>query len=156
MILLFLAVFLVLVKLKLQHKDITLCDVESFVVANPKTAKVNATKVLVEPWRGRHRVYAVFIVPMLYESGYPVLLDIKGVNTICRRATLVSRNGFDGISPPQNSTVIKLFLRTRTALWLTIMGKINDLEQLDNWTLTYSYYPNCIGTCRNRNNFGDR
>lgn len=85
---------------------------------------------------------------MLYEPGYPILVDVKGVNTICRRVTVVSKTGIDGITPPQNATVIKLYLRTRTALRLIFTGKINDLKQLNNWTLTYSYYPNCTGICK--------
>ncbi|WP_156113916.1 hypothetical protein [Myxosarcina sp. GI1] len=135
---------------KLRHPDITVCDVEGFRKANYNIAHVKATKVVVEPWRGRHSVYAIFIVPMLYESGYPVLLDIKNVTIFCRRIVLVSKTSIDEIFAPPNSTVLKLHLRTRTALWLQFVGKINDLQQTKNWTLTYSYYPNCISTCKNQ------
>ena len=136
-ILLFLIVLLVLVQLKLLQNDLTLCDAKEFLAANPQTDKVYATKVAIEPWRGRHQVYALFIVPILHKPEYPVLLNIKGVATVCRRVEHISQIGIDGISPPQNSTVIKIYLRTRTTFWLMFLGKLNRLKRLRNWTLTY-------------------
>ncbi len=128
--------------------DQTVCNAEKFPIANPNTGEVHATKVVVQPWKGRHQFYGIFVIPIIYVDGYPALLKVKGIKPICRRVMNTSPKSIDGISAPSGGTVLKLYLRTRVAFWLMITGQLKDLEKPEHWTLSYSYYTNYIGICK--------
>ncbi len=87
------------------------------------------TKVVIQPWRGRHHVYAEFALP---PSGYLVnhqfRVNLDNLGDFC--GGISARPG----QPGQPGVAIAHF-RTRTALWLIAQGKLNALNQPENWQL---------------------
>lgn len=97
-------------------------------VANPANV-VHPEQVVVEPWHGRHNVFATFKVPEGYEASDVVVVTVKGSNPYC------------GIVMPYSPSRERIdqrvfgWFRTRTALWLLTKGQLSQLEQPENWKL---------------------
>lgn len=88
------------------------------------------SKVVIQPWRGRHHVYAEFDLPpqgYLINNQFRVNLDALG--DFCGGISALPSS-----EPGKNGRAIAHF-RTRTALWLIAQGKLNALNQPDNWQL---------------------
>jgi hypothetical protein len=96
--------------------------------ANPANV-IHPEKIVVEPWQGRHNVFATFKVPEGYETSDVVVVTVEGSHSYC------------GIVMPQSPSGMKLdqrvfgWFRTRTALWLFTKGQLSQLEQPKNWKL---------------------
>ncbi len=88
---------------------------------------VHPDKVVVEPWQGRHNVFATFKVPDGYQPIPFVVVTFKDSNPYC--GNVVMRPTGNG-----NHQVFGLF-RTRTTLLLMSRGKLDQLEQPSNWKL---------------------
>ncbi len=87
------------------------------------------SKVVIQPWRGRHHVYAEFVLPpegYLVNNQFRVNLDSLG--DFCGGiSSLPNEQGKNGVAIAH--------FRTRTALWLIAQGKLNALNQPENWQL---------------------
>lgn len=91
-------------------------------------------RLVVEPWRGEHNVYAVFAVPLAYyEIYYRSLMLVEG-----------TKKGWDAtiadakrmrVEPPEGHFLMVSFFPTRLAIWYWLTGKFSNLQDHCNWTL---------------------
>lgn len=90
-------------------------------------------KIVAEPWRGKHNVYAVFAIPLKYKDIYDHLeVLVKGNNTLWD----VSTNDVKyGVTAPDDCFLAIGYVRTRIALWYLITGRFSILQNPCNWTL---------------------
>lgn len=93
----------------------------------PQSLKPN--KIVIEPWKGRHHVYAEFEVPSEgYLVNHQFRVNLDSLGDFCGGISTLPNE------PGQKSIAIARF-RTRTALWLIAQGKLNALNQPENWQL---------------------
>ncbi len=89
---------------------------------------VQPTKIVVQPWKGRHHVYAEFPLP---SHGYYVndrfRVNFGNLGDFC--------GGVTSSDNPNSQPIAIARLRTRTALWLISQGQLNALNQAQNWQL---------------------
>lgn len=92
------------------------------------TAKqtIAPSKVVVQPWKGRHQVYAEFQIPEGKTVSDRAKVDLGSVGEFCGGVSEVQTLG---------KTVAIARIRTRTALWLMLQGKLGGLQQAQNWQL---------------------
>lgn len=91
--------------------------------------RLRPSKIVIQPWKGRHHVYAEFTLP---PKGYLIndqfRLALEPLGDFC-----------GGVStqkiPGEQKGVAIARLRTRTALWLIAQGKLGALYQPENWQL---------------------
>ncbi len=97
-------------------------------VLSNQTQEIRAAKVVFKPWKGRHHVYGVFVVPAGYQPTSFFKVNAGEAGDYCGGVTA---------KPAQaDQSVVIGRLRTRTALWLLSKGEQDRLEQPQNWTLS--------------------
>ena len=94
-------------------------------------------KIVAEPWQGKHKVYAVFALPLAYKDiYYQSHLLVKGSNTVWNITPTDGRKY--GVSTiPDGKFLVIGFFRTRLALLYLISGKFSDLTDPCSWTLYF-------------------
>lgn len=112
------------------------CDAEAFMTSRRSKVVIHPEKVIVQPWNGQHNVYGIFMLPDSVPSKEPVLLQVKHVGTFCDEASNAGKVWGDVQAKPGHYLMIDN-IRTRTALWLMLQGKLAELEQPANWALVY-------------------
>jgi len=113
--------------------DTSLCPAMT-EIRNSPSLQFHPIKIVAEPWRGEHNVYAVFALPLQYqEIYYRSALVVKGTDTHWY-ATVTDGKKY-GVAVPEDSFLMVGFFRTRLALWYWLTGKFSDLLQPCNWTL---------------------
>jgi hypothetical protein len=101
---------------------------------NNTSLQFHPIKIVAEPWRGEHHVYAIFTVPLQYKKNYErSRMLVKGSDTPWY-VTLTDGQKY-GVTTPEGHFLLIGFFRTRMALWYWISGKFGDLQQPCNWTL---------------------
>ena len=91
------------------------------------------SKIVVQPWKGRHHVYAEFQVPAGTFVSDRAKVNMGNLGEFC--------GGVSEVAAAEHSvgtTTAIARMRTRTALWLIVQGKIGDLNQAANWQLPIS------------------
>ena len=91
------------------------------------------SKIVVQPWKGRHHIYAEFQLPAGTFVSDRAKVNMGNLGEFC--------GGVSEITAVENSvktTTAIARIRTRTALWLIVQGKIGDLNQSANWQLPIS------------------
>ncbi|NEQ20474.1 MAG: hypothetical protein F6K28_14765 [Microcoleus sp. SIO2G3] len=106
------------------------------VLANFKAGQTYGPpyKVIVQPWNGRHNVYAIFMVPVEQKSGKNLIVTLKGGRTYCGRAWRVGTE-YEGIQAKPGYYLMKAALKTRTSSLLIAQGFIKQLKDPRNWNL---------------------
>ncbi|MGJ5675743.1 MAG: hypothetical protein ACR9NN_19355 [Nostochopsis sp.] len=99
---------------------------------------IHPEKIVVEPWRGRHHVYAIFMIPSGYINDHLLKVTIEGMDSICGVTTYLGQNSADGIHAKPGYYLSKGWLQTRMALWLIFQGQYKHLKQSGNWILRYT------------------
>ena len=101
---------------------------------NLKSLQFHPTKIVVEPWRGEHNVYAIFALPLQYQDiYYRSQLLVKGTDTPW---DITPTDGLKyGATTPEGYFLVIGFFRTRLALLYLVTGKFSELQQPCNWTL---------------------
>jgi len=94
-------------------------------------------KIVLQPWRGQHHVYAVFQIPNGYQYEYLFRLKIPSEPIHCGGLAPIEENVIAGIPRKQGYYLIRGYLNTRIALNLIVQGKLNQLQQPQNWQLGY-------------------
>lgn len=118
------------------HKE--QCTGVGYLPANLATTTLHPLKVMVEPFLGRHQVYAIFKLDKEKNPpNQPVILTATHAAKYCEYVNSIGQN-FAEITVPNKYYLSRHFVRTRTALWLTSQGLLKELKQRDNWTLTYA------------------
>ena len=106
----------------------------SFFIHNSQAAKV-----VVAPWLGRHHVYGIFLLP---NGCYPeqlIVLGFEYLGDLYLEAQLaVTLQDISTLSIPPGYYPIKVFLRTRYAICLILLGCLGKLKACENWTVFYS------------------
>ncbi len=112
------------------------CDAEAFMTSSRSKVTIHPEKVIVQPWNGQHNVYGIFMLPDSVPAKELVLLQVKHVGTFCDEASNAGKVWGDVQAKPGHYLMIDN-IRTRTALWLMVQGKLDELEQPANWALVY-------------------
>jgi hypothetical protein len=112
------------------------CQPSAFRSSSDAKYYTHPEKLVVQPWRGPHNVYAIFTVPSGYRSDRLFTVSIPGDQIYCGQ--FYNRGKIPtGIDQPKYYTLIKGNLNTRIALKLIAQGKLNQLKQAKNWRLGY-------------------
>ncbi|QOV24722.1 hypothetical protein [Anabaenopsis elenkinii] len=94
-------------------------------------------KLVVQPWRGRHHVYAIFLIPVGYEHDGLFTLTIPGSSTHCGRSQKIGKV-VSGVDDTNDYNRVRGFLNTRIAVQFILQGKLSQLREPQNWRLGYS------------------
>jgi hypothetical protein len=113
------------------------CRDTSFLRTGNETFHANPCTVVVEPWRGRHHVYGVFMLPNEHQLNYPIMLTVKGAGSYRKEAHMVKIN-IEGYPVRSGHYLLQVNLKTRVALWMILRGLAYQLRQSPNWTLSYT------------------
>ncbi len=107
---------------------------------NNRTTTVDAIKVVVEPLLGQHQVYGIFQLSIEdCPPGQPVILTVSKAGNYCEYAGSGGLlQHFEGVEAAPGYYLSRHYIRTRTAIWLSIKGLLTQLRQPRNWTLTYA------------------
>jgi hypothetical protein len=117
--------------------DLSLCSAMTDQLSKSDSLRFHPIKIVAEPWRGEHNVYAIFAVPLQYkDSGYRSKLLIKGSNTVWGVSPANER--LYGLTVPEGHFLVLGFFRTRLALLYLVSGRFGDLKDPCNWTLHLS------------------
>ncbi|QMS87127.1 hypothetical protein HUN01_05870 [Nostoc edaphicum CCNP1411] len=112
------------------------CNYETFLTSKTTKFQVRATKVIVQPWRGRHHVYGIFMIPDEYKQSPFFVLTVQGAGSYCSKQFGYRKNFNDILAEP-GTYLVRKFIRTRTALRLILQGLYFEINNKDNWTLTF-------------------
>lgn len=119
-----------------ENRPIVACEEWGFYPPEPEKYYAHPEKLVVQPWRGPHNVYALFTIPGGHSSDAFFTVSIPGDRTYCgnfQSKEFVS----SGLERPRYNLVVKGFLNTRIALKLILKGKFSQLREADNWSLGY-------------------
>jgi hypothetical protein len=115
------------------------CDERRYPLGD-SLVTVPALKVVIEPWAGRHHVYALFALPETCWPGRPMALTVTGVGRFCDSAQSLGSQQ-EGVTAPPGHYLMRGYIHTRTALWLLLRGQGDRLRQPGNWTLSCAVTP---------------
>lgn len=95
-----------------------------------------ATKTVVQPWRGPHHVYGIFTIPEQYKFDhlYTAKLTIQGVPTAFQAGSPEDEDINSGRAEP-GYYIKRVYLSTRTSLWFLLTGRFGDLRTSCHWWL---------------------
>ena len=95
------------------------------------------SKIVIQPWKGRHHVYAEFQVPAGMFVSDRAKVTVGDLGEFCGGVSeMAAIENLDGNSVGTTTAIARI--RTRTALWLMLQGKIGELNQAANWQLPIS------------------
>jgi len=113
------------------------CPQEALVVKNTNNGRIHPQKVVVRPWKGRHQVYGVFVLPNEYQANNAVVVNIEGISTYCGGKPIPKvKDEFQGVYAQPGERIVVAYFRTRTASWLIAQGRMEELKQPRNWLLS--------------------
>jgi hypothetical protein len=115
----------------------TNCNDRSWL--NSSDNVIFASKVVFEPWYGRHNVYGVFVIPSQYrdteDSATVMVRGVKEYADLSPRPT--KEHGI--IIPNVPDRFVKhAHIHTRVALWFLLTGHFGDLRATCNWALVFT------------------
>ena len=92
-------------------------------------------KLVVEPWRGEHNVYAIFALPIKYQDRHTSsqVMMVKGTGT--QWEVTIANPSLYNLKTPEGYFLVIGFFRTRIALWRFMTGSFDQLQQPCNWVL---------------------
>ncbi|MDZ8189963.1 MAG: hypothetical protein RMX96_34650 [Nostoc sp. ChiSLP02] len=114
----------------------SVCNFEDFLASNTTKFEVKASKVVVQPWLGKHKSYGIFMIPEEYKKAPFFVLTVKGAGSYCSKQYGYKKN-FDGIFAQPGTYLVRKFIRTRTAVRLILQGLYFQINDKNNWTLTF-------------------
>jgi hypothetical protein len=112
------------------------CNWKAFLASTTQKFSVQASQVVVQPWLGEHHVYGIFMVPDEYQQAPFFVLTVPGGDSYCSKPFGYSQNYNDVFAEP-GTHLIRYYLRTRIALRLMLQGLYFQLNDKQNWRLTY-------------------
>lgn len=106
------------------------------VITDFKNGKTHGTpyRVVIQPWNGRHNVYAVFMLPKGVKPRGSLLVKIPNVGMYCGRTQRLG-SSYEGIQAKPGYYLMKANLKTRTSALLIARGYLNQLKDPNNWNL---------------------
>ncbi len=116
--------------------DETDSNAELFLASKKQKFQVHATEVVVKPWLGEHHVYGIFMVPDKYEEAPFFIFTVKGLGSFYKKPFGNSQFSDDTLAEP-GMHLVRDYIKTRVALRLIIQGLYFQLNDKNNWSLTY-------------------
>ncbi|HLP89319.1 MAG TPA: hypothetical protein VK184_12100 [Nostocaceae cyanobacterium] len=111
------------------------CSATAFLAKDTEKFTVSATKVVVQPWLGKHHVYGIFMVPDKYKKSPFFVLSVKNLDDRCSRP-FGQKRYIDGVFAEPETHLVRYYIRTRTAIQSILQGAYFDISNPQNWTLT--------------------
>ena len=113
-----------------------LTDCHSEVPVAAREYGFRATQTVVQPWKGQHHVYGMFIVPDQYRHDrlYRAKLVIQGFSQEFAKVSPEGADSYNGRAEPGHY-IKRVHLPTRTALWFLLTGRFGDLKMPCHWWL---------------------
>lgn len=113
-----------------------LTQCRSEVSVDPKEYRVPALETVVQPWKGRHHVYGMFVIPepYKYDHLYTTKLIIQGFETEFIAGSPEDVDPHTKVVKP-GYYVKRVHVSTRTALWFLFTGRFGDLRTSCHWWL---------------------
>ncbi|BAY23633.1 hypothetical protein NIES2100_34250 [Calothrix sp. NIES-2100] len=96
---------------------------------------IQPEKIVIQPWRGQHHVYGIFMIPDEYIHDYLLQFKLPGDRTYCGTVYSGISTDLQSISLPPGNYLVTGFVNTRLALLLIAQGKLDYLQQPSNWKL---------------------
>jgi hypothetical protein len=112
------------------------CNSKALLASKTTKFQVHATKVIIQPWRGRHHVYGIFMIPDEYKQAEFFVVTVQGAGSYCSKQFGYQKNSNDILAEP-GTYLVRKFIRTRTALRLIFQGLYFQIKDKKNWTLTF-------------------
>jgi hypothetical protein len=105
-----------------------------------RVTEARAIKVVVQPWRGPHHVYGLFIIPNRFidTKRYAVTISVEGVVVYCMWVEKSVRQTRRVISAERVESLVPEYLPTRVAMWFLINRRLGDLRRPENWAIVFS------------------
>lgn len=127
-------VLVVLVAVLIEWPPSTGCLPEP--AGGPKLVWFRATETSVRPWLGSHHVYGIFVIPERYKFDhlYSAKLIIHGFEAEFSVSSPEVGSSESVAVEPGHYTK-RIYVPTRTALWLLITGRFGDLRSSCHWWL---------------------
>lgn len=119
-----------------EQKPIVRCQQWVFEEEGDHKYYAHPDTLVVQPWRGRHHVYAIFLVPAGYEHDGLFTLTIPGASTHCGRSQKIGKV-LSGVDDTNDYNRVRGFLNTRIAVQFILQGKFSQLREPKNWRLGY-------------------
>ncbi|MBD2240937.1 hypothetical protein H6G35_30850 [Aulosira sp. FACHB-113] len=120
-----------------KRSRIPVCQSSKFIATKGQKYYAYPEKIVIQPWRGQHHVYAVFAVPNQYKTDYVMQVTLPDNDTDCGTIHNIPSANSEGVQTPPGHYLVKGYLNTRVALWLIAQGKVGELQQPTNWKLGY-------------------
>jgi len=114
----------------------SVCNSEAFLASNTTKFQVQASKVVVKPWLGKHKSYGIFMIPDEYKKAPLFVLTVKGAGNYCSKP-FGYRKQIDNIVAQPGTFLLRKFIRTRTSVRLILQGLYFQINDKNNWTLTF-------------------
>jgi hypothetical protein len=114
------------------------CQQSNVVRATGERHYTHPHKIVIEPWRGEHHVYAIFMIPGGYINDKLFTVTIEGAGTFCGELDFAGTTVADGVYAKPGYYLMKALFRTRAAVWLIAQGKEDELKQPHHWRLGYA------------------
>jgi len=102
--------------------------------------RAHASKTVVQPLRGPHHVYGLFLVPSqsVEMKRYAVTISVEGALYYCMWVEKSLRQTSEVKRTEGGEYLVQQYLPTRVALWFLLNGLIGDLRNPKNWALVFS------------------
>jgi hypothetical protein len=124
----------IIYKLDNNFTNISKCPEEVLAKIHEINPELIPSKIVIKPWKGRHNVHGIFILPAEDQSPKLLVLRIAGAGTFCGGAHNIGTS-FEGIQAKPGYYLLRTNLRTRTSIWLIARGFANQLNDSHNWRL---------------------
>ncbi|WP_414563440.1 MULTISPECIES: hypothetical protein [unclassified Anabaena] len=112
------------------------CNSKAFLASKTPKFSIQASQIVVQPWHGEHQVYGIFMVPNEYKRSPFFVLSVKGIGSHCSRPFGYNQNYDDVVAKP-GTHLIRYYMRSRIALRGILQGLYLQINNPQNWTLTY-------------------
>jgi hypothetical protein len=112
------------------------CQSWGFISSPAQKLYTHPDKIVIQPWRGQHHVYGIFMIPNGYQNEYFFTVTTQENKTQCGVLEYVDQE-FEGVSAKPGYYLLRGYLNTRTAISLIFEGKGSQLNQPLNWKIGY-------------------
>lgn len=114
--------------------NLSKCPEEILARLDERELQNPPSKIVIKPWRGRHNVHGIFMLPVEDKSSKMLVLHVPGSGTYCGGSQDVGTS-FEGVEAQPGYYLLRGNFRTRTATWLIARGFVNQLKDSHNWRL---------------------
>ncbi|MDZ7961786.1 MAG: hypothetical protein RMY34_28580 [Aulosira sp. DedQUE10] len=120
-----------------KRSQIPVCQPSKFIATKGQKYYTYPLKIVIQPWRGQHHVYAIFAIPNGYKTDYVMQVTLPETETDCGTIHDIDNLSSESVDAPPGYYLVKGYLNTRIALWLIAQGKGDELHQPSHWKLGY-------------------